>query len=90
MDKITQLRASKPETPQTQEANCGACVFWNHMDAPGGPVTIGEPRRGLCIALPPTPVPQYDKTGRVVGQAHIRPIPTELEGCGMFEPRDAS
>lgn len=70
--------------PTVIEARCSNCAMW--QEAQQGPVEIGK-RRGICTALPPTPFPRYDPTGRtIVAQGHLRPTPMEHEACGMFAP----
>ncbi len=76
----------KQPTPVTIEALCGNCAYWNKI-APQGPVEIGAPGRGVCVLLPPTPVPRVDSMGRFISQGHCRPMPMEGEMCGQFVPR---
>lgn len=91
MDNVTKLspkRAPDTTEPETIQATCGACVHW-HATQMSGPLTIGQPKRGMCMALPPYPFPQLDGGGRMVAQGHCRPMPMENEWCGMFIPRAA-
>ena len=69
-------------------ANCGNCQFWAQA-AMSGPVTIGEPSRGFCMAVPPTPVPRFNN-GQVVGQLNARPMTRSDEmGCvAYYSPRE--
>lgn len=69
---------------------CVDCFFWHKIDMPAGaPVEIGAPKRGICHAQPPTPVPQI-VNGQLRGQGHCRPMPMETEWCGMFTPREVA
>lgn len=69
------------------QAVCGNCGFWQRVQNPTGPVEIGAPERGICIAFPPTPVPRISADGRLIGQGHVRPQPLASETCGQFLPR---
>lgn len=68
------------------EAKCKNCACWVPQEMPG-PVEIGAKKRGMCWALPPQPFPNVDpRSGKVMGQIHLRPLPMEDEQCGMFSP----
>lgn len=68
------------------QAICGNCAYWQKVQNPSGPVEIGAPSRGICVAFPPTPVPRISADGRLIGQGHVRPQPMEAETCGQFFP----
>ena len=68
------------------EARCGNCAAWTPAE-PVGPVTIGEPRRGVCRGCPPTPAALYDPTGKLYAQKDLRPQPPENEYCLLFTVR---
>lgn len=68
------------------EAICGHCIAWHPVEMKG-PVTIGQPKRGVCKGLPATPVPQYDARGNTIGQRDMFPCPVETDSCLLFTPR---
>lgn len=68
------------------EIVCGNCVAWRPVAAQGV-VDIGIPRRGICMGVPPTPYPKFDRLGNLAGQLDLRPCPTADNGCLLFQPR---
>ncbi len=72
--------------PQMVDGICKNCAAWTELPPPPGPVTIGQPKRGVCRMFPPTPVPLYDATGRPTQQMNIRPNPLESEPRGDAPP----
>jgi hypothetical protein len=76
----------KPKKPEVLLDTCGNCVNWAEGDAIG-PVTIGQPARGICFGVPPTPVMAMDKTTGNVGQMNLRPQTLATEtACSLFDP----
>jgi len=67
---------------------CKNCVAWQPIDLKG-PHTIGEPKRGLCIMLPPS-VALIIKNGQEVGQKNMRPCTLETEFCLSFVPKEST
>ena len=70
------------------EGRCGNCAFWTETPMKG-PVTIGEPARGFCMAVPPTPFAMI-RDGRIAGVTNLRPATLANEtGCmTYFMPRE--
>jgi len=66
-------------------ATCGDCACWNHdaANAVRDNRLIGD-KRGVCMAVPPTPTPVYEGS-QIVGQRNFRPITVEKEpACSLF------
>jgi hypothetical protein len=72
-----------PAKPVRQvDAKCMNCAFWRETKL-AGPVEIGAPKRGLCWAVPPTPVIRF-VNGNPQGQTNVRPATAEGEMCYAF------
>lgn len=65
---------------------CSECFFWRPVEM-SGPVTLGQPKRGMCYGVPATPVPQYDARGNLLGQKDMRSCPVgSTPMCALFLP----
>jgi hypothetical protein len=69
---------------------CGSCFHWERAEV-AGPVTIGQPERGVCYGAPPALAVRFDRhTGQVSGQGNLRPATLATErACGAFTPAGA-
>jgi hypothetical protein len=79
------INEGKPMNDKTMmTAVCGKCVAWQPVELKG-PRTIGEPRRGFCMMMPPQ-VALIVRNGQEVGQKNMRPATMESEFCMSFVP----